>query len=364
MTRRFTKPSAPRAFTLIELLVVVAIIALLISILLPSLARAREAARRTQCAANLGSIGRSCMTYAEGNGGVLPTADHNPIGLNGGDYQSSATWVGRPRNDAGDVRATPTGLPWGAAAGSPPTINGNGSNMRGFFKLLRGGEKAYMQPKQFLCPTATKSVSHRPEGGNATFVNTTTGEETAMYDFAGGRGEIEGSADCQEMTEFSYSFQVTLRYKSGSETMGIKLMSHNADPRKALAADRNPYSNKVTGRVYQASTGRGYGEYQFEPGSTLGTYKAPPDSGTGAAWRAALFSKAANSRNHNQEGQVVAKMDGSAKWSAHSKAGADDDCIWMTLNTAMSEDLVPDSGSAYGLMRPKSHWTTDSLLIP
>jgi prepilin-type N-terminal cleavage/methylation domain-containing protein len=59
--------AAARGFTLIELLVVVAIIALLISILLPSLARAREMAKRTVCDANLKGIGTATHTYAASN---------------------------------------------------------------------------------------------------------------------------------------------------------------------------------------------------------------------------------------------------------------------------------------------------------
>lgn len=60
-------------FTLIELLVVVAIIALLISILLPALNRAREQAKEVVCQSNLRSIGQGLGTYrAEDRRGVYP----------------------------------------------------------------------------------------------------------------------------------------------------------------------------------------------------------------------------------------------------------------------------------------------------
>ena len=55
----------PRAgFTLIELLVVVAIIALLITILLPSLKEAREQGKRALCLSNLRSIAQGTAAYA------------------------------------------------------------------------------------------------------------------------------------------------------------------------------------------------------------------------------------------------------------------------------------------------------------
>src|SRR4051812_50188859 len=67
-----------RAFTLVELLVVIGIIALLISILLPSLSKARESGNRIKCASNIRSIVQASIMAAQerkqGRGGLFPNA--------------------------------------------------------------------------------------------------------------------------------------------------------------------------------------------------------------------------------------------------------------------------------------------------
>lgn len=66
------KAGIRHGFTLIELLTVVGVIAILAAILFPLLSRAREAARRSNCASNLRQIGLTCQLYANENGEKLP----------------------------------------------------------------------------------------------------------------------------------------------------------------------------------------------------------------------------------------------------------------------------------------------------
>src|SRR4051794_9116135 len=103
-----------RGFTLIELLVVVAIIALLIAILLPSLGKAKELSNRSVCAANVRGIMQSMVVYS---------ADNN----------ESYPYLG-PSNVA--------------SANKTPVGNTVGGIMNDVFYLVGSGSVA---PKQFVC---------------------------------------------------------------------------------------------------------------------------------------------------------------------------------------------------------------------
>lgn len=97
-------------FTLIELLVVVAIIALLISVLLPSLSQAREQAKSAVCLSNLRSIGTSMNTYANDDDKELLLPIHEMMVTNTNSMGELGHWAWRMIN----------WFSWGGATPSEP----------------------------------------------------------------------------------------------------------------------------------------------------------------------------------------------------------------------------------------------------
>ncbi|HEX4053761.1 MAG TPA: type II secretion system protein [Tepidisphaeraceae bacterium] len=85
-----------RGFTLVELLVVIGIIALLISILLPALTKARRSANTIACMANLRSIVQAMIMYASQNNGYIP-----------GGPQTSGAFLTAPPTAGGTIAWNP-----------------------------------------------------------------------------------------------------------------------------------------------------------------------------------------------------------------------------------------------------------------
>ena len=277
-----------KGFTLLELLIVIGMIAMLATLVIPTLSRAKDLVKRTKCASNIKAIGHALVTAAaESGNGRLPSIR---TGQN--------TWnrIGHHKTTSYDP-TTVGGFP--AQDGTRPL----------FGLMVRTRETAagvwvrervdMVKPDVFLCP----AVSH-------TRTRIDLAEwQTGVIEQVG----FESAASCH------YAYQHSINADN------IPVLSTIDDSKRIILADRSPYVKYASGIPTADS---------FD---TLGENVLTGDDSVDEG-----LLKAQS--NHKMEGHNVLRLGGDVRWSADIDMTVDGDNIWQATLGGAPVPVRADAG--------------------
>jgi prepilin-type N-terminal cleavage/methylation domain-containing protein len=292
-----------KGFTLIELLVVISIIALLIAILLPSLAKAKELANRAVCSANVRGIIQSMVIYAQSNESQFPSV-MPPASTS---YDNSAG-TGTPTVNA----SAPAEI---NAIYSTPLEQGN--PMACMWLLVLNGQ---MTPKSFICPSDPIATSPSAE------FNSTQ----EYYPNFGMIGSATSPSTTGEGESYSIAYpwfgsQVGAWWNDNAATSDLPLVSDMAP------ADVTGAGN--TNRITTTAQSNTYGPYIY------------------------------NSGNHGGDGQNVGFGDDHVSWETNPYVGEAGDNIFTYESTVPASGSTPASTSQTGLTATGSGATAPTISV-
>ncbi len=275
------------AFTLIELLVVISIIAILISILLPALAKARELANRAVCMANIRGIIQSMITYGQSNGGVFPVVQIETAQPSGWGNQNN--YSNRPELDNNGTILS-AGMTAQAAVqswylmdeGYTAANTDNRDALADAWILVLGG---YTTAASFICPSdplaSWPSAEYFAWGGGAQTYCTNfgispslAGDYTPSFDVSNANGQGESYsfaapwANLDTSIAWSYGVPVGLWWTNQGAASDVPLVSDMAplDGNGGMAGNSGVYQ-RLTTTLPTANT---YGPYIYNSGNHAG----------------------------------------------------------------------------------------------